>query len=92
MAPEKVFVVRGVRVVLRVGMAMVPTMVGCPPQGTTLSGSTGNKPAQELDYSTGVKGTVGKITVIKGSNCKHASPIGEEQDDETGPSKRSVKG
>ena len=75
MAPEEIFVVGRVRIVLGVGMTMMQTMMSRPPKRSALSRGTGDKGTQKLNNSSGVEGSVRKVAVVEGSNRKHSGRI-----------------
>jgi hypothetical protein len=53
---------------ISVRMPVVPAVMGGPPQGTALSGTTGNEGSDELKYPRGLECPVRKITMVKCGN------------------------
>jgi hypothetical protein len=54
-----------------VGMTMMTTVMGCPPEWSTLCRTTGYKCTKELDYSVCLESPVRKIAMIEGGDGKH---------------------
>src|ERR1700760_2141115 len=62
-------VIRGVR------MAMMPAVLGCPPQDAPLRRRLRQEGQEELKGSTGAEGAVGEIAMIAGTDRENAQPI-----------------
>src|SRR3954462_3256645 len=62
-------------VVFGIGMQMMMSMLGRPPQNAFLRGAL-RKPGQdELKYPAGRKSPMGEIAVVARSDCKHGADI-----------------
>jgi len=92
MAPEETFCVWGMNVVFGVRMLMVSTVVSGPPQGSPLTGTTGDECPDELDSPACLETAVGKIPMIKGGDRKHPYAVRKEGDENAGQGDREEKG
>jgi hypothetical protein len=75
MAVEETLLQRGMNILFLVGIAMVMSMVGGPPEGTSLSRSVTEDREKKLPETINPKGLVGKIAMIEARNGKHAHKI-----------------
>jgi hypothetical protein len=62
-------------ILLPVAVSVVLTVMGCPPQGTSLHGSRPQKGKKELHEPRGTKGSVTEISMIKTGDGKHAHHV-----------------
>ena len=72
-------------VVFGVGMTMMSSMMGGPPEGAALTCAAGYERSSELNESRSLEGPVRKITVVKGCNAKHSHSVGENREQDAGP-------
>ncbi|MGY4327142.1 hypothetical protein ACVWWG_001559 [Bradyrhizobium sp. LB7.2] len=75
MTVEKAPVTRRMHVVFGVGMEMMVSMLGRPPQNAFLRGALGEPGQDELKHPAGRKSPMGEIAVIACSDGKHAHDI-----------------
>src|SRR6476469_2787736 len=75
MTVEEASMTRRMHVVFGIGMQMMMSMLGRPPQNAFLRGAL-RKPGQdELKHSTGSKSPMGEIAVVACSDRKHTDDI-----------------
>ena len=72
-------------VVFGVGMTMVSSVMGGPPEGAALTCAAGYESSNELNESRSLEGPVRKITVVEGGNAKHSRSVGENREQDAGP-------
>ena len=82
--PEQASCFRGMHVVFGVGMTMMSSVMGGPPEGAALTCAAGYERSGELNESRSLEGPVRKITVVKGGNAKHSHSIGENREQDAG--------
>ena len=82
--PESVLL-GGVRVQMRVGMRVVITMVGRPPDRSTLNGRSPQKSHEKLNRTAGAECLVTEVPVVKTSNGKHANDVHPNAQRQSGP-------
>ena len=84
MAPEETFGVRGMIVFLGIGMAVVPSVVGSPPQRSPLARGASHEGTKKLDQPARLEGTVGEIAMVEGGDGKHPHCVRQNSDQDTG--------
>ena len=73
--PEQASCFRGMHVLFGVGVTMVSSVMGGPPEGAALTCAAGYERSDELNESRSLEGPVRKITVVKGGNAKHSHSV-----------------
>src|ERR1700694_4851004 len=73
------------QVVLRIGIAMVMAMIGCPPEHALLRGRCGHEAHHKLKHTAGLEGTMRKVTVIAGTHEKHPHVKNRQAGNQIGP-------
>lgn len=64
------------QIFFRIRRTVMMTMMGCPPERPSLSGSRAQESKQELHLAPRLKRLVGKITVVKRRDREHTNHIG----------------
>ena len=65
-------------IIFSVGMTMMSSVVGCPPQWSALSRTAGYERTDKLHNSGCLEGPVRKITVVKSGDAKHSNSVGKQ--------------
>jgi len=84
-APPESVLQGGVNVFFLVGVPVVMSVMGSPPQGTSLDGSVAGHRKQELPESVGFECPMGEITVIESRDGEHTNEIESRRHGHGGP-------
>jgi hypothetical protein len=81
-APQEPENARGMRVLWRVGVAMMMPMMGRPPQRSALDARRADQREYKLHRTRGLEGTMRKITMVEAGNGEHAHGVHRSGNDE----------
>lgn len=78
MGPPKAAELGRVDILLRIGKLMVMAVMGGPPERPLLATGSTPESQDELEETTGLIGTVGKVTMVSSRDGEHAGIIHEK--------------
>ena len=79
---------RGMHIFAGIRIAMVHAMMRCPPENAHLRAGLGEKGEDKLRDSTELEGAMAEVTVIAGSDRKHANAISDHEPRDIRPFER----